>query len=382
MLDMGDPGDIVRDAQPITIHGRTTAGHYVTLVRAHPQGPQQYRANHAILGSRFPGVDARFTAVRYQLDNDALWSHMGEAQVSTDLGTLTRASDGDGMWFVFAPNEAMTLRDLGKRALVASRTLARLAQQRELALGPAFVRETNTSAWLPWHTMVTASTRVERYLGDWLVDPQAISLQQLADWLGVSATLNGLDAAIANEETGDILELRALVLGTIAEGLHRRLFTSDVKFPNLQPAQRKAVREAGKEALAQAVNGFGATAVPDDFKDLVGGFNDVRARQRLESIKTVVDEAVPDLLSEFDDWPGLVKDTRNNLAHWLNGEDAPTPTEDEKLLVYLSLPWALRTLLLYRGARLDANLIREGYSQKSEYEMFGANVRAMLATPS
>jgi hypothetical protein len=382
LIDMGDPDDIVRGALPITIHGQTANGENITLLRAHAQGPQRYRVHHCVLGSLIPGDDTPFSAVRYQLDADVLWSHMGVAEASSELGTLRRLSDEDGTWFVFTPTEAMTLRDLGRRVLVGSLTLARLAQQRELTLGPAFVRKSETSTWLPWYTKVTAAQRIGRFLGDWFVDPRAISLQHIADWLAVSAKLNGLDAAIANEETGDILELRALVLGTMAEGLHRRLFTSEVRFPKLETAQRKAVRAAGKEALAQAVNGFGETAVPEDFKDIVGGFNDVRARQRLVSIKTAVDEAVPELLDQFADWPGLVKDTRNNLAHWLNGEDAPMPTEDEKLLVYLSLPWALRTLLLYRGAKIDANFIREGYSQKDEYEMFRANVRAILDASS
>jgi|GEM_PF-2625816 len=378
MLDMGEPDDIVRDFQPITIHGTTSAGEKITLFGAQPQGPQQYRAKHALFGDHLIEKNLRFSAVRYQIDNDVLWSNIPDSTVSGDIGTLTCERDNGGTWFVFVPGDPMSLRDLGKRALVASRTLARLALQRELVVGPAFVRESDTSSWLPWHTKVTAGTRLGRYLGDWLVHPRAISLQHLVDWFGVSATLDGLDAAIADDELGDILELRALVLGTIAEGLHRRLFDEEVRFPNLTTAQKKAVRKAGREAIAQALNDFGETAVPGDFNDLVGGFNDVKARQRLETIKTVVHEAVPGVLEEFDDWPGLVKDTRNNLAHWLNDEDAPRPSEDEKLLVWLSLPWALRTLLLYRGAELDANLMREGYAQKHEYEMFRANVRAIL----
>lgn len=104
------------------------------------------------------------------------------------------------------------------------------------------------------------------------------------------------------------------------------------------------------------------------------------ARQRLADIKSAVDEAIPGLLEDFDDWPGLVKDTRDYLAHWLlddDDHDYVPPSEDDKMLVYLSLPWVLRTLLLYRAAKLDSNLMRQGYSEKPEYEMFRANVRAV-----
>jgi hypothetical protein len=208
----------------------------------------------------------------------------------------------------------------------------------------------------------TAGERIGRYLGDWLVHPQAITLQHLMNWLGASATLDGLDAAIADDRLADILELRALVLGTIVEGLHRRLFDEKARFPNLTKAPKKAVRRAGKEAIAKALNDLGETAVPDDFTDLVAGLFDMTAKQRLADIKAVVDEAVPGLLEEYDDWPRLVKDTRDYLAHWLLGDDDDyvPPSEDDKILVYMSLPWALRTLLLYGGPKAGCELDATG----------------------
>jgi hypothetical protein len=380
LIDMGDPDDIVRDFRPITIHGTTSTGEAITLLAAHPQGPQQYRARHALFGAHSVAENPRFAAIRYQIDNDALWSKITDATASGGFGSLTCQRDIGGTWFVFVPGEPMSLRDLGRRVLIASRTLARLALQRELMVGPAFVRETEDSAWLSWHTTATAGDRIGRYLGDWLVDPRAISLQHLIDWLGVSATLEGLDAAIADDQLADILELRALVLGTIAEGLHRRLFDEKVRFPDLTKAQKKAVRRAGREAIAKALNDLGVGAAADDFTDLVAALNDMTARQRLADIKTAIDEAIPGLLEEFDDWPGLVKNTRDYLAHWLLGDDEGDyvpPSEDDKILVYMSLPWALRTLLLYRAAKLDVNLMQQGYAEKPEYEMFRANVRAI-----
>jgi hypothetical protein len=97
----------------------------------------------------------------------------------------------------------------------------------------------------------------------------------------------------------------------------------------------------------------------------------------LESIKAVVDQAVPGLLEDFPEWPLVVKKVRNYLAHWLKDEDTPPPTTEEKLLVFEYLPWVLRTLLLCRGAKLDPASMREGYDQKAEYPMFRANVRAL-----
>lgn len=383
LIDMGDPDDIVRDFHPITIHGTTSMGEALTLFGAYPQGPQQYRAKHAIFGAHLE-ENQRFAAVRYQIDNDVLWSNIAETTVSGDLGSLTCQRDSGGTWFVFVPSEPMSLRDLGRRVLIASRTLARLALQRELVLGPAFVQDAEGSAWLPWHTTATSGERIDRYLGDWLVHPGAISLQHLVNWLGVSATLDGLDAAIADDRLADILELRALVLGTIAEGLHRRLFDEKARFPALTKAQAKGVRRAGREAIAQALDDLGVTAFPGDFTDLVAALNRMTARQRLADIKAAVDEVIPGLLEEFDDWPGLVKDTRDYLAHWLlddDDDDYVPPSEDDKMLVYMSLPWVLRTLLLYRAAKLDSNLMRQGYAEKPEYEMFRANVRA-IAHPS
>ena len=64
------------------------------------------------------------------------------------------------------------------------------------------------------------------------------------------------------------------------------------------------------------------------------------ARQRLADINAVVDEAIPGLLEEFDDWPRLVKNTRDYLAHWLLGDDDDddyVPPSDRRTTRYLSI---------------------------------------------
>jgi hypothetical protein len=67
LIDMGEPDDVVRDFRPITIHGTSSTGEAITLFVAHPQGPQQYRARHALFGSHLAAENQRFAEVRYQL---------------------------------------------------------------------------------------------------------------------------------------------------------------------------------------------------------------------------------------------------------------------------------------------------------------------------
>ncbi|WP_369807282.1 HEPN domain-containing protein [Mycobacterium sp. 852002-51057_SCH5723018] len=376
-----DPDDVVHDFQPITILGRTADGKDLTLFGAQAHGPQMYRAKHLLVGGHFPGEDTLFADVRYQLDNDVLWSNINlPSSASSDIGTLSRENDAGQPWFVFRPQTTMSLRDLGRRALVSSRTLARLALQPELTLGPAQVRLENGTDWLPWHTLATATRRITtRYIGDWLVDPRAISLQQIVDWLDISAKLDGLDTAVADAKLQDNLALQALVFGTIAEGLHRRLYDDELRFVSLTRGQAKAARRAGREAISEAVNDAGLTTRPEDFNDLLSPLNDITFVQRLSAIMAVISEAVPEVLQDFEDWATLVKDVRNYLAHWLTEEDKRPPTTNEMLLVYLSLPWALRTFLLRKVARLDVALMREGYRKKNEFLMYRANVRATIA---
>ncbi|MEH3138807.1 MAG: hypothetical protein PGN37_01245 [Mycobacterium kyogaense] len=376
-VDMGDPDDIVRDAQPRTIHGRLENGTYLTLFGAQANGPQYYRAKTAIIGGLHEGDALRFHSTRFQLDNDVLWAHLEGGSASTDFGTVSRSDS----WFTFTPAAPMTLRDLGKHGLIAARTLARLALQPELQVGVAQVRETEQSGWLAWHGQSTAIARIQAYKGDWLIAPDAISMQHLADWLPVSARLDGLDAAVADQKFPAILELQCLLFATMIEGLHRRLFDEeDVKYAGLTRPNARIVRRAGREAISKAMNDLGFPTSPSDFDNLVAPLNDYSFQQRLQSIKAVVDEAVPDVLADFSDWPSLVKRVRNHLAHWLRNDDqdASPPTDDEKMLVYLSMPWVLRTLLLYRGAKLDGEAMRNGYNQKDEYPMFRANVRALI----
>jgi hypothetical protein len=65
LIDMGDPDDIVRDFRPITIHGTSSTGEAITLFVAHPHGPQQYRARHALFGAHLAMENQQFAAVRY-----------------------------------------------------------------------------------------------------------------------------------------------------------------------------------------------------------------------------------------------------------------------------------------------------------------------------
>jgi hypothetical protein len=377
-----DPDDVVHDFQPITILGSTADGREITLFGAQAHGPQMYRAKHVLVGRHLTNEDTQFTAVRYQLDNDLLWSNIETpSSASSELGILSRVNDAGQPWFVFRPQTPMTLGDLGRRALISSRSLARLALQPELTLGQAQVRLQDSSEWLAWHMPATSTGRITRYVGDWLIHPRAISLQHLSDWLATSATLDGLDAAAADAQLQDSLALQALVFGTIAEGLHRRLYDKEVRFVGLTPAQGRAARRAGREAVSKALNDADFNTKQEDFNDLLSPLNDVKFAQRLATIMAVVSEAIPEVLADFDDWPTLVKDVRNYLAHWLTEEDKRPPTTNEILVVYLSLPWAIRTFLLRRAARLDEGLMREGYREKNEFLMYCANVRATIAGP-
>lgn len=378
----GDPDDIVEDFRPVTICGATEDGQKITLLGA--QGGardfgtrQQYRAKTALVGDYYPDSGATFSSVRYQLDNSSLWSHLGEQSrnVENAYGRLALDGNTGDWWLNFTPSTPMTLRDHGRRVLIASRTLARLALQKEIVIGRAQVRENGDSAWLAWYSQTTASERVSRYVGDWLVQPEAISLQHLCDWLPLSARLDGLDAAIADANFSDNLELRALTLGTIAEGLHRRLFDKDVRFKGLGKASRRAVRSTGKDAISASINGFGFDTVPEDFDDLLGGLNDVSLKDRMITLQNYAEEAVPTVVENIVNWPGLVANVRNYLAHWLLEEDVThVPTVDERLLAFMSLPWVLRTVLL-RQANVDQSLMRDGYSESGEFPIYLANMR-------
>jgi hypothetical protein len=201
----------------------------------------------------------------------------------------------------------------------------------------------------------------------------------LCDWLLVSAGLDGLDAAVADGKFGDILELRALVLGTIAEGLHRRLFDEEVRFHGLGKASRKKVRNAGKEAISVTINEFGFETKAEDFDDLVAGLNDITLKDRFVALASYAADAVPTVIEGFEDWPGLASKVRNYLAHWLLEADvAEVPSIDQRLLVFMSLPWVLRTVLLHR-AGIDHIIMRDGYVENGEFPIYLANVRSTIA---
>jgi len=157
-------------------------------------------------------------------------------------------------------------------------------------------------------------------------------------------------------------------------------FDEEIRFTGLSRAKRKTVRNAGKKAISAAINNCGFETTPDDFNDLVAALNDITFKERLTTLSKYATEAVPGVVEDFDDWPKLVASVRNYLAHWLLEEDVTeVPSTDQRLLVFLSLPWVLRTVLLHR-AKLDHDIMREGYTESGEYPLYIAYVRSILAS--
>lgn len=381
IIHTGDHDDIVADFLPFTILGRLATDLDVTLFGSHGGFKDMniaYRANYAIFGRHFDDPEvAYFTSIRFQLDNDSLWNHLLEqVQPSqTALGSLYCERETNAIWFRFVSSAPRSIGHLVRRALMASRTLARLSLNKDIVVGRAQVQSIDSADWLDCYTFTVSTNRVTRYIGERIVDPRELSLAIFGKWLELSSELDGLDSAIADSKWSPLLEPTTLSLGSIAEGLHRRLFPQSVRFPSLNKGNRKQVREAGQVAVSNEINKFELTTVPDDFQGLLAPLNDFTYKQRLEELQNVAEEAATGIVSPIADWPTLVSRVRNFLAHWPEEVKKSPPTINERLLANLSLQWVLRIVLL-RKAEVSIGAIQDGCGENDEYQLYLANIRA------
>jgi hypothetical protein len=214
-----------------------------------------------------------------------------------------------------------------------------------------------------------------------LLLPSALGIEHFATWIGVSADLDGLAAVVANPPSGVAIQAEALTMASVAEGLHRRLFTGTKRFQSLGRAQRRTVRN---DAINAGVKAFEKAAYPDleearkALSDALGHLTDVSYLSRLEELEQEAVAVTPEVTAGFPDytWAPLVV-TRNLLAHQLDTDERGMLEKiDAMTLVAWSLPWVLRIVLL-RRAGLEPELIRERLVEFNPFQFYQANVAAV-----
>lgn len=394
----GDSDALVYDWQPRNIHGQLEDGTLVSMVGAQGgrrrnsgfnirQYQQEFRVSRHVILNEHVDEQCKFHSGKFRVVGLNWWgSQAGEASTS-DGGYLRISQDEDDRWFEFTPSEPMAVRDFDRRVLSPVATLASLVTDTPAGASNLSVRLTADS---PWREVRRAEEPVPTKPYD-LLEPSHLRADRFARWIDFRQRSDALDAAVIDNLGGVAIQTAVLTLSAVAEGLHRRLFDEKKRVPALS---RGDLVQARRAARAAAVNRVGELDRSDreplkpadisEFKnamnDAFGFINEQTFRTRMTDLANRAQEALPNIVSAFGDWPRAVHEARNLLAHQGTQRHNETTDQFYDLVIALSysLGWVLRTVLLVE-AGFDAVTLQCAYQDSSRYNHHLANVRNLLA---
>lgn len=352
------------DPGPLTLHGLLERQGQeplpVSLVQAHAThwsgGMQTFEPMWTLIGDHVD-KDDRFQGIRVRLP------HYGEANseaVPMESGGTVRVTNG---WVELEGLPARKYHELGRTVVRPLCTLLALA--RGSAVRPSAVEVSgDPGVWCPVHAGTRgvhsrASADLEQ-----LIPTSHLSMKVLATWLERAHALGPLPGAYISVLEIDLsVDAQALILTTVAEGLHRVLYPHTLRF---SVEHGVMVREAAVEAV-RLVDQNASTV------DAVSGFlshvHEVSYAKRLDELASRAEELVPGVTGKTSKWKKLVYETRNSYAHQTSADWMEEDDLDRVLTTAQSLRWILRLVLLDQ-AGLDAQLLLDRFTRHQRYKFF------------
>ena len=385
-------------ATPVTIHGQLDHGRPVTLINAmtvHWGTPDaagfthQLRGIQAVVGGHLRDQDHPFTGIRVRLRNADAWRPWTQQEQRTaethlanggditmeDLPVSGQASHS-ALWLTGRGLPPATLRGMGTHFVQPLINLFTLATDRPCP--PLALQVQEGTADSPWWDVYSAalqadeSTDLRSDLPRWLLRPTDIGLQQVVTWLDKVNLLGPLPAVVADlAHTQPIsLDTQALLLATVAEGLHRRLYPGDLRFHedselNTNVAER--VQAAAAEA-ADPIHPAAKTAV----SGLLKYVGDLGYAKRLARLASDAEAVAPGVTGRTSRWKNLVFGIRNEYAHRISAGFLNDKDFDDRLAAAFSLRWLLTAILLLQSD-VDASILRTRLTGHEQYQRFIAD---------
>jgi hypothetical protein len=233
----------------------------------------------------------------------------------------------------------------------------------------------------PWWDVFSAALQAESDSGqllwelpNWLLQPSDVGLREVGVWLDKVDLLGPLPAVVADLAQAQPISLdtQALLLATVAEGLHRRLYPGERRFHENED-QNEQIATLVRDAAAEAVDliHVDARAAAAGLLKYVG---DVGYPKRLTRLANEAKAAAPEVTGKTTRWKNLVFKVRNEYAHRISAGFLSDEDIDERLTVTFSLRWLLTTLLLL-SANVDASVLRARLGAHEPYQRFLADAR-------
>jgi ApeA N-terminal domain 1 len=386
---------------PITIHGLDDCGRQITVLSAatvYWGSPNvagykhELRGIQAIVGGHVRDRDHQFTAFRVRLRNVEAWLPLLEqgrwatrvpiaegGRITMEALPGTGEFSQSGAWLAGRELPPTTLRGLEAHFIQPLISFFTLATDRSCPPLTLQVQENSPDG--PWWDVYSAALQADsdridlRWdLPNWLLQPSDVGLREVGAWLDKVGLLGPLPAVVADlaQASPISLDTQALLLATVAEGLHRRLYPGDLRFhENADQNARIAalVRDAAAEAVV-LVHADAKAAV----RGLVQHVGDVGYAKRLTRLANAAEAAAPEVTGKTSRWKTLVAKVRNEYAHRISAGFLSDKDIDDRMTVAFSLRWLLTTVLLLQ-ANIDVSVLRTRLDAHESYRRFLADAQ-------
>jgi len=208
---------------------------------------------------------------------------------------------------------------------------------------------------------------VERRPDEILLPLSVASLGSVARFVDVSAATGPLPPVIADAHgylSQATLETQVLELGTVAEGLHRRLFPNEVRM------------DADDAKRIRSKIGTATSDEDERFRDIINGMlahlEEMGYPRRITALADRVEIGLPGATGITKKWVQAVTDARNSYAHRTGGyldEDSIS----EFFAVSSSLKWILSGVCILESGVADSTLAAQ-VQKFPQYRQFLKNM--------
>jgi hypothetical protein len=385
---------------PVTIYGLDDGKRPLTLISAMtthwgPPDAEGYthklRGIQAVIGGHMRDRDHPFTSFRVRLRNLEAWRPRQQDHETTEVALATGGSvtleelpisgeaSSPALWLTGRGLPPITLRNIGTYFVQPLISLFTLATDRPCPPLALQVSEEPPSS--PWLDIYSAAVKADEDrsnlqwdLPRWLLQPADVGLEQIGSWLNKANLLGPLPAVVADLSQAQAISLdtQALLLATIAEGLHRRLYPDDLRFDdekklNAEIAERVQTTAAG---AVESIHAGARAAV----SGLLGHVGDIGYAKRLARLANVAETAALGVTGRTSRWKSLVSEVRNEYAHRISAGFLEDQDADNRLAVAFSLRWMLTAILLLESG-VDASVLRTRLSAHEQYQRFLADAQ-------
>lgn len=358
---------VLASGEPISLLGALMKQPYISIVQ------QRFRVPSFIRGVHVQGRGAPVEGLRWRwnvLPKRTGWASGPAAQVIGPMsGHLSSWSDDQSAGLQIILDQVHPLETVLTQTREYSHQLIALSCVRD-APRATLTEVRVDSAWYEYETVEDPPPPLPPSN---LVPLAELTVEVFSDWLPIARTIDPFPF-IVNSLT-QTLQLDTLLLGTLVEGLHRRLHENERPLAGVSRNGVKRVVAAAREAALYALEreGYADLEAADKLlRETLNHLDQPSFHDRAQVLLEPVLEIVPSLFGpNFKEWITETKRIRNSQSHQLP-VDFNEQAIQQYYVVMESCKWAITLRILLQVLQKDQVL--RALTRSTTFEFALANI--------